>query len=757
MGVLLHKFQLFRKNQRGFTLIELMATLAILALIVMIAVPSVGSVMEKAKTDADVASVALIENAGEMAAVSKHPYDGDVPESYTVPGLIEAGYLKLDEGHALNDPANYVVKTSDSGVFAFNGEGSPNGAGMVAVTKTCEQAEAEGFTCVESADALDAMRSNMSGKYMLVENIDLSGTANWTPIGTADAPFTGVLDGNGMVVTGLTTGMGEGETGLFGTVSHGSISNLSLVDATLADGAVVGAASGDERSSLAFMTASTDPIATASAGTDVAAFLIGDVWSTGVTNPTSESLTLSNISISGTVDNAHTFAPLFVSASTNSSVIIDNIATDVAISGVENGAGLFGSYKALTADGSISVADVDVVSTIDSSGAAAGAINTVTLDGSEQTSTFENITVTTDLTAVDVSDGFANLVTGHKSDSTLLMRNITVRGSVEATGADSKASGFTGTIELHTTKYNELAYIDVAASITAGDEASGFTNSLFNGTMDSYYDPIPVPTGEQQMLVKHITLNNTLSARNVGTFAIMVDVARNPGQFTLQHVTIDGTATFAKAFGTISEMYAQGTAAVTLADFDIDVSAGYGDAVTESLGYFHKAGAFIAYLYADDSVEDLTIRDIDITADITGENYVNGFIFNIDTYLYDVDASAAGRVVIDNISLDGSLTSTRGFVSPLVGTVLTSPSNPDMFVDMKNITIDYAMVANNGIAFTPSTIEDWRSMYRKQETVGYSQRDTSGVAVENISSQYDLSGHTGDVSRVWLVEGFEGY
>jgi len=38
---------------------------------------------------------------------------------------------------------------------------------------------------------------NLGGKYILMADIDLSGISNWVPVGTASAPFTGQLDGNG--------------------------------------------------------------------------------------------------------------------------------------------------------------------------------------------------------------------------------------------------------------------------------------------------------------------------------------------------------------------------------------------------------------------------------------------------------------------------------------------------------------------------------------------------------------------------------
>lgn len=79
------------QNQKGFTLVELMAVLAILALIVAIAVPAVGSILEKAKVSAAEANVEMVENAAELAHIS-----GDFDGPYTAQNLADKGFLKLE-------------------------------------------------------------------------------------------------------------------------------------------------------------------------------------------------------------------------------------------------------------------------------------------------------------------------------------------------------------------------------------------------------------------------------------------------------------------------------------------------------------------------------------------------------------------------------------------------------------------------------------------------------------------------------------
>lgn len=51
---------------------------------------------------------------------------------------------------------------------------------------------------------LSNIRNSLAKEYVLLDNIDLSGIANWESIGSQAAPFTGILKGNGFVISNLT-------------------------------------------------------------------------------------------------------------------------------------------------------------------------------------------------------------------------------------------------------------------------------------------------------------------------------------------------------------------------------------------------------------------------------------------------------------------------------------------------------------------------------------------------------------------------
>ncbi|WLR52766.1 type II secretion system protein [Bacillus tianshenii] len=61
------------KNQKGLTLIELLAVIVILGVIAAIAVPSVGKIIENAKKDAHIANATRIVEATRLYLINENP------------------------------------------------------------------------------------------------------------------------------------------------------------------------------------------------------------------------------------------------------------------------------------------------------------------------------------------------------------------------------------------------------------------------------------------------------------------------------------------------------------------------------------------------------------------------------------------------------------------------------------------------------------------------------------------------------------
>jgi len=103
---------------------------------------------------------------------------------------------------------------------------------------------------IHSAEGLANVANHLDGKFILLCDVDLGGTA-WTPVGTAEKPFTGSFDGDGYTISNLTITQGaDGYTGFFG-VNEGAVSFLKLSDVTIAaDTGFAGALAGENRGNM---------------------------------------------------------------------------------------------------------------------------------------------------------------------------------------------------------------------------------------------------------------------------------------------------------------------------------------------------------------------------------------------------------------------------------------------------------------------------------------------------------------------------
>ena len=111
-------------------------------------------------------------------------------------------------------------------------------------------------TPISTAQELDNVRNNLSGDYILIADIDLSGYANWTPIGTVSTQFTGTFDGDGHVIENLTIYQPSSDVqGLFGYVGNvsgvGTVQNLGIVGGSVEGKRYVGGVAGLNNGTIA--------------------------------------------------------------------------------------------------------------------------------------------------------------------------------------------------------------------------------------------------------------------------------------------------------------------------------------------------------------------------------------------------------------------------------------------------------------------------------------------------------------------------
>ncbi|RKD23888.1 hypothetical protein BEP19_05530 [Ammoniphilus oxalaticus] len=111
----------FWNNQKGVTLIELLAVVVILGIIAAIAAPSVMTNFDSAKTNSDAQTEAIIKDA-----VQRFALDNPIPEDGTIKikvHLVDGGYLQDVPKQSSNNQYFTEVKitVNANGKIVFNG------------------------------------------------------------------------------------------------------------------------------------------------------------------------------------------------------------------------------------------------------------------------------------------------------------------------------------------------------------------------------------------------------------------------------------------------------------------------------------------------------------------------------------------------------------------------------------------------------------------------------------------------------------
>jgi type IV pilus assembly protein PilA len=113
------------KNEKGLTLIELLAVIVILGIIAAIAIPSIGGIIQKSKEDAIKADAIQVINGAKLyVAANGVPAEGETLEAEELESFVDAP--KLDEGYSVA-----VTTTGSATTFTLSGSAE---AGNITIT-----------------------------------------------------------------------------------------------------------------------------------------------------------------------------------------------------------------------------------------------------------------------------------------------------------------------------------------------------------------------------------------------------------------------------------------------------------------------------------------------------------------------------------------------------------------------------------------------------------------------------------------------
>lgn len=212
-------------------------------------------------TGVTITTTADIANSTSGAINTDTSGNGDITINSAVNWSADSNVLTLNAYRNIDINANVTASGAGAGLALTCGTGGAYSLGSK-ITLSGENAKfslnGNNYTVINSHStggaltALQNINSNLSGKYLLGEDIDASATQNWdngagfTPIGSDATEFKGTFDGGGHTISGLTINRPASDyVGLFGYASGAAIRNVGLISSSISGQKYVGGLVGE--------------------------------------------------------------------------------------------------------------------------------------------------------------------------------------------------------------------------------------------------------------------------------------------------------------------------------------------------------------------------------------------------------------------------------------------------------------------------------------------------------------------------------
>lgn len=684
---------------KKFTLVELIVSIVVIGILAAIIMLNISDLRLQAEETAYAVNSKEVQTAVDRYKLEYGEYPTTPQPTKDNPQLVELDKI-IPEFIRKKPKGDFKVEVDEKGkTTIIKKEGTEDGLEEFSPPQYdvlgCEEAELLGYICIYTAEDLYDIRDNLDAKYILMNDVDLSTYSNWEPIGTADTPFKGELNGNDFRISNLTIKKLKTfekyhfVAGLFGTVSSGVFEHLTLVNVDIFI---------DNPENIEISPWGDN-------GNAQAGGLIGQVLSNPETNSEKSPFIVKDVEITGNIitnniENTNLGGLVGNIDSEGSEISLDYITYSGEVKSLtvegynsSNAAGLVGSVYGYADEmdlievnisnislsditlvgqsggGMISDIDVDYISLrynvnnvrvsgdfkattdYDSAGGFTGSLNM--RYGDELTVNVSDVQVSLDMEGTSVS-GFMDNLNYDETNSSILVDDITITGTykyLEGTLDDyGTVSGFLGNFSSYYSK-NIVTFsdIDINTSMTGANESdvSGFMDNYnIGGELNQFKDGVLL---DDTHIFKNININSNMYGEEVAGFIGNFNPYNSNLNLDVNNVNISGEVEgIAVATGFINN----------LNPYDLISNKTFTNINISSNVNAPDASGFIAYYNPSSwdtiSKQVILFDKVMITGDITGQT-ASGVVsyFIPDNGLLDMkftDFTVSGKLIGDDVA-----------------------------------------------------------------------------------------------------------